>query len=130
MGAERLKAQAQSSSEWTGVRCDPGSSLGGSGSSAYRCTTADRAREAGVGSQSIRRDRRPPPAEMAAQRQSAEAILACAEHAVRGQFKDLRIATAQADGPADEALGPKLSWGFSANAVMTKASWTGLASRR
>lgn len=52
------------------------------------------------------------------------------KHAVRGQFKDLRITTAQADGPADEALGPKLSWGFSGNAVMTKASWTGLASRR
>ena len=26
--------------------------------------------------------------------------------------------------------GSKLSWGFSANSVMTKASWTGLASRR
>jgi hypothetical protein len=41
---------------------------------------------------------------MAAQRQSAAAILASAEHAVRGQFKDLRVTTAQKDGPADEAL--------------------------
>jgi nucleotide-binding universal stress UspA family protein len=42
--------------------------------------------------------------EMAAQRQSSEAVLAAAEHAVRGQFKDLRITTVQPDNPADEAL--------------------------
>jgi nucleotide-binding universal stress UspA family protein len=42
--------------------------------------------------------------EMAAQYESAEAILASAEHAVRGDFKDLRITTAQVASPADEAL--------------------------
>jgi nucleotide-binding universal stress UspA family protein len=42
--------------------------------------------------------------EIAVQRQSVEAILASAEHAVRGQFRDLRITATQANGPADEAL--------------------------
>jgi nucleotide-binding universal stress UspA family protein len=38
------------------------------------------------------------------QRESAEAILASAEHAVRGHFKNLRITTMQMQGPTDEAL--------------------------
>ncbi len=42
--------------------------------------------------------------EIAAQRESAEAILQAAEHAVRGDFKDLRITAAQVDSPADETL--------------------------
>jgi nucleotide-binding universal stress UspA family protein len=42
--------------------------------------------------------------EMAAKRDTADAILASAEHAVRGHFKSLRIITTQADSPADEAL--------------------------
>jgi nucleotide-binding universal stress UspA family protein len=43
-------------------------------------------------------------AEMVVQRESAEAILASAEHAVRGHFRDLAIATTQVDGPADKVL--------------------------
>lgn len=42
--------------------------------------------------------------EMTAQHESAEAILSSAEHAVRGDFKDLRVTTAQVASPADEAL--------------------------
>jgi nucleotide-binding universal stress UspA family protein len=43
-------------------------------------------------------------AEAIVQRESAEAILGSAEHAVRGHLKDLRITTARVDGPADRAL--------------------------
>jgi nucleotide-binding universal stress UspA family protein len=43
-------------------------------------------------------------AETTIHRESAEAILASAEHAVRVHFKDLRITTARVDGPTDRAL--------------------------
>lgn len=43
-------------------------------------------------------------AEMAANQESAGAILQAAEHAVRAHFKTLRITSVQLDGPADEAL--------------------------
>lgn len=43
-------------------------------------------------------------AEIAVQRESAEAVLSCAEHAVREHFRNLRVSTAQVDSPADEAL--------------------------
>lgn len=45
-----------------------------------------------------------PAAELSAQRESSEAILGAAEHAVRGSFRDLPITTAQLDGFADEVL--------------------------
>ena len=43
-------------------------------------------------------------AEMAAQRESAEAILQSAEHAVRAHARALHITSAHVDGPADEVL--------------------------
>jgi nucleotide-binding universal stress UspA family protein len=43
-------------------------------------------------------------ADMTAQRESAEAILQSAEHAVRAHFRGLHITGTQVDGPADQAL--------------------------